>query len=85
MNDVDEEQARTALRLLWEEVLESNISSPDDNFFDSGGSSLLASVLLAEIRSRTGVYIPLWAFFQDPTLGGLVQILESNLWGFESR
>ncbi len=49
-----------------------------DNFFDLGGDSVLAAMLLTQLRGRMGIEIPLLAFLQDPTVAGVCESLESG-------
>ncbi len=49
MSDVDQ------LAALWAQVLGVNSVGPDDNFFASGGHSLLAVRLLGAIRQKMNV------------------------------
>ncbi len=42
-----------------------------DGFFDLGGDSLLAGMLLARIAATTGADLPMVRFLEDPTVGGV--------------
>jgi len=48
-----------------------------DNFFDLGGDSLLATMLLAAIRESKGRNVPVLQFLEDPTVAGVCRSLET--------
>ncbi|MFB7716208.1 non-ribosomal peptide synthase/polyketide synthase [Nocardia sp. NPDC056100] len=49
----------------------------DDNFFELGGNSLLATQLVAAIRERGGIEVPMQALFLDPTPAGIAARMSS--------
>lgn len=62
-----------AMRSIWARIL-PNAPSPiplDDNFFDLGGHSILATRLIFEIRKSFVVEAPLGLVFDKPTIKGL--------------
>lgn len=68
-----------ALVELWQEVL--MLTEPPgihDDFFELGGYSLLSAVLINRIESRFGREVPLQAFFSNPTVAGLGEMLEQE-------
>ncbi|HVT17772.1 MAG TPA: non-ribosomal peptide synthase/polyketide synthase [Thermoanaerobaculia bacterium] len=67
------------LAAIWSEVLGAEPSGPEDDFFDLGGHSLKAAQVEARVRQRFGVDLPLAAFFEAPTLGGLAARLDARL------
>jgi thioesterase domain-containing protein/acyl carrier protein len=64
-----------ALVRIWEEVLEVRPLGVEDNFFESGGHSLLAVRLMVRIRERFGRELPLAILFQTGTVERLAAVL----------
>jgi amino acid adenylation domain-containing protein len=64
---------------LWTGVLALKIAanevSIDDSFFEIGGHSLKAAVLIAQIHKELNVKIPLAEVFTHPTIRGLAQYI----------
>ncbi|MBV9824008.1 MAG: acyl carrier protein [Actinobacteria bacterium] len=58
---------------LMNELLETDDIAVDDNFFDMGGSSVLALRLLLELTRRHGVSLSLIDVMHHPTAEGLAQ------------
>ncbi len=50
-----------------------------DDFFDLGGTSLLATRLIFEVRERYGAQVPLRRLFSQPTIAGLAQAVEGGV------
>jgi amino acid adenylation domain-containing protein len=71
----------TELRLaaIWGEVIETRDAGIRDDFFASGGHSLLAARLLLRVRQAFGVEVPLAAFFDRPTIEALAEEVEERL------
>ncbi|WP_232376199.1 type I polyketide synthase [Amycolatopsis aidingensis] len=53
---------------IWRSVLGVPRVSPEDDFFELGGNSLVAVQLIAQIREATGVRLPLRSVFDTPTV-----------------
>ncbi|MGW0801595.1 amino acid adenylation domain-containing protein [Nonomuraea sp. NPDC002799] len=62
-----------AVRRIWREVLELDDIAADDDLFDLGGHSLTITQITARIRERLGADVSLDAFFDDPTITGVVE------------
>lgn len=64
---------------LWSDILGVPQVGREDHFFRLGGSSLLAVRLLARLRERLDVVLPIRALFERPTLRGISALLEDVL------
>ena len=67
---------------IWATILELEVNqvSVNDNFFDIGANSLLATQLISRIRQFCQVDLPLSDFFAEPTIAGLVEHIEVLNW-----
>ncbi|MFD2351933.1 phosphopantetheine-binding protein [Nonomuraea ferruginea] len=61
---------------LWGEVLGARRVSVEQDFFDLGGNSLVAVQLIALIRKKVGVRLPMRSLFQVPTVVGMAALVE---------
>jgi thioesterase domain-containing protein/acyl carrier protein/NRPS condensation-like uncharacterized protein len=72
-------QPRNALELrltqLWSEILGNKQIQIQDNFFEVGGSSLLAFRLLREIENSFSKKLPLSALLEAPTIEKLAKLI----------
>ncbi|HVB38913.1 MAG TPA: MupA/Atu3671 family FMN-dependent luciferase-like monooxygenase, partial [Vicinamibacterales bacterium] len=62
---------------VWTELLGRRPAGPRDNFFESGGHSLLAMLLAQRVRGLFGVEVSLRQLFNEPTLGGLAAYIRA--------
>ncbi|HZM75596.1 MAG TPA: amino acid adenylation domain-containing protein [Candidatus Limnocylindrales bacterium] len=62
---------------IWCEVLRVKEIEPDDSLFDLGGHSLTITQITARIRKNLGVEVPFDAFFDTPTVEGIVATIVS--------
>ncbi|MET9972077.1 phosphopantetheine-binding protein, partial [Streptomyces sp. NPDC006356] len=60
---------------LWAGLLRPP-AGRDQGFFAAGGDSLLATRLIARLRERTGVEVPLRAFFTAPSVAALAAAVD---------
>lgn len=72
------EQMESYLRALWERMFGFGPISRDDNFFDLGGDSLLASEMASHIHDATGQTISLTNLMTAPTIAQIADILEAG-------
>ncbi len=70
---------------IWAQILGNREIGVLDNFFQMGGHSLLATQLLAEIRTKLGVEVPLRSLFENPTIEGLSNSIESMVQNGQRR
>lgn len=63
---------------LWAEALGIERVGVHDSLFDLGGDSLAAARMIAALRQRFAVEIPLGAIFGTPTIAGLAEQLEKS-------
>ncbi|MFB4391905.1 MULTISPECIES: amino acid adenylation domain-containing protein [unclassified Pseudomonas] len=70
-------ELETTLAAIWSELLGVEPIGRDDDFFSLGGHSLLALRLLAQVRHRLGLEVPLSSVFAQPRLHALAEALAS--------
>jgi hypothetical protein len=63
------------LSRLWEKLLRARHVAPGDDFFERGGDSLLAAVMLTRVESVLGVDVPIAGFAAAPTVAGLARLI----------
>ncbi|MEY3672809.1 MAG: hypothetical protein RI904_2466, partial [Pseudomonadota bacterium] len=61
---------------LFSETTKAKHVGIDDSFFAIGGHSLLAMQLVARVRNRLGVTLPLRELFSHPTPEGLARVID---------
>ncbi|WP_239116820.1 phosphopantetheine-binding protein [Planotetraspora phitsanulokensis] len=66
------------VRRIWEEVLGISPIDTDDDLFDLGGHSLTITQIIARMRKRLGVEVPLDVFFDEPTIAGVVDAVRNG-------
>lgn len=69
-------ELESALAGIWGEVLRVEQVGEQDNFFDLGGDSLLAIRLIARIRERLQIQLPVAAVFLCPTIHKMARLHE---------
>lgn len=63
---------------IWGELLQLDQVSVTANFFDLGGHSLKAVLLMSRLREATGAALPISILFKAPTIRALTKQLESH-------
>ncbi|HEX7182946.1 MAG TPA: amino acid adenylation domain-containing protein [Thermoanaerobaculia bacterium] len=64
---------------LWEEILGTRPIGIRDDFFASGGNSLMAVRLVAQVRRQLGHRLPLTTLLETPTIERLAAILRAEM------
>jgi acyl carrier protein len=62
---------------IWARVLGVDEVGIEDDFFEFGGHSLLATQVISQVRLMFGTEIPLRHLFEQPTVAGFAQDLET--------
>ena len=71
--------AEKSLAPLWTKLLGINRIGINDNYFELGGDSLLATQLVSQVRSVFEVELPLVELFRHPTLAELAGSIEEAI------
>jgi surfactin family lipopeptide synthetase C len=64
---------------IWTALLGREKVGTNQNFFDLGGHSLMATQLISRVRSCFGVELALWDFFAAPTIQNLAERVEEEI------
>ena len=75
-----QDELETKLLAIWRSVLERQSIGRDSDFFDSGGSSILAARLFALIEKKLGKDLPLSTLLQAPTVAKLAAVIRDTGW-----
>lgn len=71
-----ESEIEIGLHRLWCDVLGIGAIEPDDNFFDLGGDSFLATVLVSLIEAELGKATSVVDTFHHPTIRDMARLLQ---------
>jgi amino acid adenylation domain-containing protein len=72
-------QQNEVVSSIWKRVLGINDVTDQDDFFDSGGNSLLALKLISVIQHETGIELTFPEIFSCPTLGQIKKMVEKKI------
>lgn len=71
-------QTEEAVARVWEELLGVEKPAPTDNYFDLGGSSLLATQMISRLQQQLGKKLTVRDVLDNPTVGQLSKLIESG-------
>jgi amino acid adenylation domain-containing protein len=71
-----ETETEVILAAIWTEAFDIPSIGRDDNFFERGGDSLIASLIAARVYGEIGVELNLDSFTQRPTVAGLAGLID---------
>jgi acyl carrier protein len=60
---------------VWQRLLGFEQIGVEDNFFDLGGHSLMATQVISRVRETLNAELPLRVFFETPTVASLSQVI----------
>ncbi len=75
---VDETKREFEVLAIFRQLLGAPQLGPEQNFFESGGSSLLAARLAARLRTSGVLDVPTSAIFAAPTARALARYAETS-------
>ncbi|WP_103071071.1 beta-ketoacyl synthase N-terminal-like domain-containing protein [Aquimarina sediminis] len=70
--ELDKTRVKSEIRNIWVSLLELEDFKDDDDFFDLGGSSLLALEMIDEIEKNSGIKIPYEDIYSCSTISKLL-------------
>jgi len=73
-----EDEVESKLSEIWKQVLGIKTVGPLQNYFELGGTSLLAVRLFAEVEKAFKVKLPLAVLFEAQTIAALAQVLREG-------
>ena len=75
MSDLLRDESERKIAAIWEELLARGPVGPFDDFFESGGHSLLAARAVARINEAFGTRLPVAALFEAPTVATMADFI----------
>lgn len=73
------------LQKAFERILHTEKISIDDNFFSLGGSSLMGTLLIAELCQFYSIYLTIDVLFEAPTIRELAKVIHENKFDLNFR
>jgi acyl carrier protein len=64
---------------IWRKLLQLEQVGIDENFFDLGGHSIMATQVASRMQKAFGVEIPVLALFEQHTIAGLANLVDAKI------
>ncbi|GII33227.1 condensation domain-containing protein [Planotetraspora mira] len=74
----EQEGLAEEIRAIWQEVLGIDEIGDEEDLFDLGGHSLTITQIIARMRKRLDVEVPLDVFFDTPTIAGVLESIAAG-------
>src|SRR3984885_8256160 len=71
-------ELEVSIAKLWQEVLGLPVVGLEDNFFEMGGTSLIATVLLTKLNQTLNLSLPIATVFEYPTVRSMAEFLSES-------
>ncbi|MET8683177.1 acyl carrier protein [Streptomyces sp. NPDC004732] len=76
---MNKQQLTDTVIAFWEKATGEEGLTPEDNFFDLGGESLVAAKILALVEREYGLEAELHLIFNNPTIEEFVDAVDEEL------
>ncbi|MEU5897009.1 MULTISPECIES: acyl carrier protein [Streptomyces] len=76
---MNKQQLTDTVIAFWERATGEEGLTPEDNFFDLGGESLVAAKILALVEREYGLEAELHLIFDNPTIEEFVDAVDEEL------
>ncbi|GHH88756.1 hypothetical protein GCM10018793_69660 [Streptomyces sulfonofaciens] len=73
------EGVRAGVAAIWASVLGADVSTPEADFLEMGGTSLAAAVVITRVHAQFKVKVEMNEFFRAPTLGALSALVAERV------
>jgi acyl carrier protein len=79
-----ETETERALADIWAELLDTDRIGRHDDFFGSGGDSMMSIGLVSRVHDAFGVDLPIGNLYEQPTLIALAERIDALRWAVEA-
>ncbi len=78
LSSIDGDATVKQLTVIWQQLLGVEPITPDQNYFELGGDSILAVQLFAQIERECHLKLPVATLFEAPTIAGLARLIRRD-------